>query len=150
MAEAAGPGDPGSEAPAPAAGPTGPGSEPAVRGAVPPGPVEALERIAYLLELLGEASFKVRAFRSAARSLRALAPGDLESITAGGRLTSLAGIGETSARVVRESLAGTTPSYLARLEDEAAAARPALDRDVAAMLEALRGDCHSHSDWSDG
>src|SRR5690606_591065 len=44
-------------------------------------------------------------------------------------------------------LAGEEPPYLVRLETEAAAApvRPA-----SALLDALRGDCHSHSDWSDG
>ena len=84
-------------------------------------------------------------------SLRDLPAGELETLAAKGRLRELPGIGETTERVVQEALAGDVPSYLAKLEAE----RPepaTVKSDPAgeALRQALRGDCHSHSDWSDG
>ncbi|MFD0787771.1 PHP domain-containing protein, partial [Micromonospora azadirachtae] len=40
-------------------------------------PIADLRRIAFLLERANEATYRVRAFRSAARSLAALAPAEL-------------------------------------------------------------------------
>ncbi|MDQ3879828.1 MAG: PHP domain-containing protein, partial [Chloroflexota bacterium] len=57
------------------------------------------------------------------------------------------GIGAVTERVIAESLAGVRPVYLRRLE--ATAGRPV--RELGAeLVAALRGDCHTHSDWSDG
>src|SRR5205085_3527510 len=59
----------------------------------------------------------------------------------------LPGIGEKTERVVQEALAGEVPTYLQHLQEEA----PTLpDGPGEAILAALKGDCHSHSDWSDG
>ncbi|WP_236242109.1 PHP domain-containing protein, partial [Streptomyces sp. CC228A] len=58
------------------------------------------------------------------------------------------GVGPKTAQVVREALAGEVPGYLRRLEDEVAREEPG--GAGAALREALRGDCHTHSDWSDG
>jgi putative hydrolase len=49
--------------------------------------------------------------------------------------------------VIREALAGEVPVYLRRLE--ATEGRP-VSEGAAALRAALRGDCHTHSDWSDG
>ena len=110
-------------------------------------PAAALRRIAYLLEAAAAQSYKVKAFRKAAA---AVDEAGAETVTALGRarrLTSLAGVGDTSATVIAEALGGATPDYLAQLE----AARPAPPRGRAAEIRArLAGDCHSHSDWSDG
>jgi putative hydrolase len=48
---------------------------------------------------------------------------------------------------VGESLAGEVPVYLRRLE--ATGGQPVAEGG-AALRAALRGDCHTHSDWSDG
>ncbi|MHB8670979.1 MAG: PHP domain-containing protein [Acidimicrobiales bacterium] len=113
-------------------------------------PVEALDRIAYLLEVAHEPTYRVRAFRNAAATLRPLSPEDVAELARTGRLRDLPGIGERTAEVVSEALRGEVPGYLARLEEQGPAAAPPLSPGAAALRSALRGDCHSHSDWSDG
>lgn len=110
-------------------------------------PATALERVAYLLEKDRAESYKVRAFRRAAATVRATAPDLLAQLAVAGRLRRLEGVGETTAGVIAEALEGSVPSYLAKLETEQP--RPATGA-VGALRDALRGDCHSHSDWSDG
>jgi len=114
---------------------------------VPRDPVADLREIAFRLERAHEATYRVRAFRSAAAAVAALAPAELASRTAAGTLTDLPGVGEVTARTVAESLSGQEPVYLRRL---AATAGIDLDDAAAALRTALVGDCHSHTDWSDG
>ncbi|MFP5375399.1 MAG: PHP domain-containing protein [Acidimicrobiia bacterium] len=111
------------------------------------GAVEALERIAELLERMREPTYRVRAFRTAAAPVKGMAAGDLEQLAAAGRLRTLPGVGEKTERVIAQALAGEVPSYLARLEGQLP---DTTGGPGAALRAALRGDCHTHSDWSDG
>jgi putative hydrolase len=113
-------------------------------------PIADLRRIAFLLERAHEATYRVRAFRGAAAALAALSPDELAARTAAGTLTELPGVGNTTAACVAESLAGQEPAYLRRLESAHAPEDIDFSAAATALRQALRGDCHTHSDWSDG
>ncbi len=107
-------------------------------------PVQALRQIAFELERGGEPTYRVRAFRRAAAVVDGLAPGELDRRIRTGTLSALPGIGASTAQVITEAAAGQEPAYLARLLGD----RPPAEHD--GLRAALRGDCHTHSDWSDG
>ncbi|MDQ4098550.1 MAG: PHP domain-containing protein [Actinomycetota bacterium] len=113
-------------------------------------PIAALDRIAYRLETELAPTYRVRAFRSASATLRKLDPPELARRVEEGRLRDLAGIGEVTETVIREALAGEVPAYLAKLDAEFEETVRARDPIGDAIRQALRGDCHTHSDWSDG
>jgi putative hydrolase len=111
------------------------------------GPYDALRRIAYLLERSRAGSFRVKAFRGAAATVLATDPAELRSRAQAGTLSDLPGIGPATAAVIQETLEGKIPEYLKSLEEKAKEPLVAGGVEVRA---ALRGDLHSHSDWSDG
>jgi putative hydrolase len=110
-------------------------------------PYDALRRIAYLLERSRAGTYRVKAFRGAAATVLATDPSELRSRAVAGTLTDLPGIGSATEAVIRETLQGEVPQYLKSLEDKGA---EALVTGGLEVREALRGDLHSHSDWSDG
>ncbi|WP_027935561.1 PHP domain-containing protein [Amycolatopsis sp. ATCC 39116] len=107
-------------------------------------PAQALRQIAFELERAGAPTYRVRAFRRAAAVVAGLPPDELAERVRLGTLKALPGIGPATAQVVEQACAGEQPDYLAKLLAEA----PEPDR--SGLRGALKGDCHTHSDWSDG
>ncbi|MDT0184154.1 PHP domain-containing protein [Microbacterium sp. ARD31] len=104
-------------------------------------PHDALVEIATLLERERSSRYKSQAFRTAAGAIAGLTDAQLRD-TAG--LRRRKGIGESSLAVIQEALGGGVPSYLADLRERAGGEVPS------GLRGRLRGDLHSHSEWSDG
>jgi putative hydrolase len=111
-------------------------------------PVSTLRRISYLLERNGADTYKVRAFRHAAAALEGMPEPELAALAKVGKLQSIPGVGKSTAQAISEALAGNVPAYLSKLESDPDPVE--LDPPARALLDQLQGDCHSHSDWSDG
>ena len=109
--------------------------------------VDALNEIAFWLERERAPTFKIKAFRNAAEILNELSPDELVARTRDGRLKRMKGIGARSFEVVSQAVDGKVPDYLAELRKHA-------DNPLAVggheLRKTLRGDLHSHSNWSDG
>ncbi len=110
-------------------------------------PVTALKRVAYLLERERAEARRATAFRTAARRLEELAPGELAQRLPAGTPTALPGVGPRTAGVAMAAAGGEVPDYLADLEARADAPLATGGEEVRGWL---RGDLHSHSEWSDG
>ena len=107
-------------------------------------PAQALRQIAFQLERAGAPTYRVRAFRRAAQVVDDLPAGELDQRLSEGTLQALPGIGPATGEAIAQAAGGQEPDYLRRLLGEAPPADPT------ALRAALRGDCHTHSDWSDG
>jgi len=108
--------------------------------AEPRDPVADLREIAYLLERTNAATPRVKAFRGAAAIAEDVGVDDLRK-----RVANLAGIGDSTAAVITDSLAGKRPAYFDKVEADLPPDAP-----PSPTRKALRGDLHMHSDWSDG
>ncbi|MBB4964436.1 putative hydrolase [Saccharothrix violaceirubra] len=108
---------------------------------------EALRTVAFRLERVGEPGHRVKAFRRAAGVVDELGVDEVARQVARGTLTDVPGIGPTTARVVADALAGREIGYLDGIV-EPDYLDPAFGGH--ALRELLTGDCHTHSDWSDG
>jgi putative hydrolase len=88
----------------------------------------------------------VRAYRKAAWALAALGPDEVRRRAAAGTLTGVADVGPKTAQVAVEALDAGVPAYLERLRTDAAPLATGGEK----VRSALRGDLHTHSDWTDG
>ncbi len=103
-------------------------------------PLDALTEIAYLLERERSSRYKSKAFRAAAAAIEGLTDEQLRDPG----LRRRPGIGDSTFAVIQQALAGRVPERLAALREEAKPVGGATVRPL------LRGDLHSHSEWSDG
>ena len=109
-------------------------------------PVEALERVVHCLDRAHDTGFKTKAFVRALEVVRATPPDELGARAAAGTLRDLEGIGDSTARLITETLHGDT-SYVEKIEAET---QITITDAGARYRAAIKGDCHMHSRWSDG
>jgi len=110
-------------------------------------PVDALNEISFWLERELAPSFKVQAFRRAAAIIGPIDPDELAERAGDGRLKRTKGIGDRTYSVIAQALDGDVPEYLADLRERGS--RP-LAEGGETLLAKLRGDLHTHTEWSDG
>lgn len=110
-------------------------------------PETALQAVVHCLDRGLASPYKTRAFTGALDVVRSTDPVELAERARDGRLVELDGIGDATAGVITEALSGVVPGYLEKADADS---RIDLTPAGAEYREALRGDCHLHSTWSDG
>jgi len=108
---------------------------------------QALSEIGYLLRQQEKERFRAKAFSAASWSL-ALERPDVERLARTDSLTSIEGVGEGIARVLKDLVDTGQSRYLNRLREQML--QPARDDESVLDLRDYQGDIHSHTTWSDG
>ncbi len=109
-------------------------------------PVEALDRALYFLDRDNAPREKKNAFRAARARVVEVGLDETVDRVHAGTITQLADIGKSTGEVISDAVKGVDDGYLARLDtDSQVPLGPGGD-----LRALLRGDCHSHSTWSDG
>ena len=109
--------------------------------------VEALKEIGFWLERERASTYKVEAFRRAAAAIVGFDQDELVARLLDGRLKRTKGIGDRTLAVIRQAVEGDVPDYLADLRERGDGP---LATGGSKLRAKLRGDLHSHSNWSDG
>jgi len=109
--------------------------------------VEALNEIGFWLERERASSHRVEAFRRAGAAIAGLSSDEIADRVQSGALKRTKGIGDRTFGVIRQVVDGEVPDYLADLRERGV---EPLVTGGAELRAKLRGDLHSHSDWSDG
>jgi len=108
----------------------------------------ALHQVAYYLDRTLAERRRVQAYVKAAEVIAGLPPGELEHRHAEGTLQELAGIGPKTASIITRAIEGGPIAYLEELAATTTitTSEPGADE----LRAAIKGDCHTHSTWSDG
>ena len=109
-------------------------------------PADALDRVVYLLDRALAEGRRVAAYGKARDIVRELGDEEVARRHADGTLLDVPGIGPSTGSVIAMALDGGIDEHLAELEAETAI-EPG---EGAELRAALKGDCHSHTLWSDG
>ena len=110
-------------------------------------PEQALLRVIHYKDRAHESGFKTKAFVRALDIVREMDPAELTAMAEAESLTEIDGIGKATAQVITEAVLDQEPRYLAKVEAES---RVSITTDGKVYRDALKGDCHLHSTWSDG
>jgi putative hydrolase len=116
---------------------------------VPKAIAEELRVIAYTLEKVPDRRHQARAFGQAARTLAKLEPAELRWRVETRSLDELPGIGKTIAGVIVDLMTKGETTYLDSVPP-VVERKARLEGLAGRLMEALQGDCHTHSEWSDG
>ncbi len=110
-------------------------------------PIAALRRCVYLLDRELAPQPKVKAFQRAIDIVAELGADAIAARVRAGTVQALDGIGKSTGGVIEAAVRREPSPYVADLE-----ARSVIELTAAAApyRDALRGDCHLHSTWSDG
>ncbi len=108
--------------------------------------MQALREIAFWMERSRAETHRVKAYRRAADTVAALSEVDFDRYRRAGNWQELPGIGPKTSAVIAQAAAGMIPDRLTEMRTAAKAIAP----DAAGLRKRLRGDLHTHSDWSDG
>ena len=109
-------------------------------------PADALDRVVYLLDRALAEGRRVAAYAKARDWARAVGDDEVVRLHRAGELLDQPGIGKSTGQVIALAIDGGIDEHLAALEAETAIDPGAGE----AVRAALRGDCHSHTTWSDG
>lgn len=110
-------------------------------------PEAALLRVIHCLDRAQSSGFKTKAFVRALDVVRTVGSDEIERRATNDTLTELDGIGSSTAQVIGDAVRGDVSTYLVDIE---ASSQVAVTEQARPYLDALRGDCHLHSTWSDG
>jgi putative hydrolase len=109
-------------------------------------PAEALDRVVYLRDRELAESRRIQAYVNARDLVRELGDDEIARRQAEGTVQDLPGIGPSTAKVIALAVDGGIDEFLAELE-----AKTTIPIGEGSELRAaLKGDCHSHTTWSDG
>ena len=110
-------------------------------------PEQALLRVIHCLDRAHDKGFKAKAFARALDVVRSTPADEIADRARRDTLTDLDGIGSSTAAVITQALNGDEPTYLAKIEAES---QVPITEAGQVYRDALKGDCHLHSTWSDG
>src|SRR3954454_2753529 len=109
-------------------------------------PGEALTSVVYYLDRSLAEGRRIGAYMKARDLVDELGDDEIARIHAEGKLQELPGIGPSTGKVIAMALDGGIDDYLAKLDAETAIPLA----EGTELRAALKGDCHSHTTWSDG
>jgi putative hydrolase len=110
---------------------------------------EELHRIGYVLERIPDKRHQAQAFHRAARTIKTRDASELRWRSEAGALDELPGVGRVIASVVGDLIRTGETSYVEKLPVVVPKAAH-LEGLAQRLMQALKGDCHLHSEWSDG